>query len=126
MKNLRITVSFLCLIFIPIIGIAQHNNDFETKAIIHVYRPSKVAGFGWAFKLKANGNKIAKIKNGKHVVLAVEPGNTNLEMNKNKIKMDLKAGHVYYFRVSITRNLLIGKPELLEVTETFAKTEISD
>ncbi len=96
------------------------------KSVIHVYRPSRIVGFGWNFKLMADGRKVGKVKNGDHLILELDAGQVQLQMNKNNIDLNLEPGKHYYLRASLVRNIFLGKPEIVEVTETQAKGELED
>ncbi len=96
----------------------------ENLAVVHIYRPNKIIGFGWVFNLRINEEKITKIKNGVHLVLNLEPGQTCFKVKGKTIKINLESGKVYYLRSFIVRNMLLGKPDLVEVTESTAKQEL--
>jgi len=102
----------------------KNNPPKETEAVVYVYRPSKFVGFGDVFTLKVNGEKKGKIKNGKKFILKLPSGKTKFKVRGTKIELDLQAGQTYYLRSVLVRNMLIGKPDLVPVTEQFAKTEL--
>ncbi len=125
-RKTQLMVLFLGLLFVPLFGIGSHSIDPpKTKtAIVHVYRPLKFAGFGWVFKLKANGEKIASVKNGEHLTLELAPGMTKFNIKKRTIEINLEAGKSYYLRTYLIRDGFVGNIELIEVTESFAKSEL--
>ncbi|GMN05166.1 hypothetical protein MTsPCn5_05540 [Croceitalea sp. MTPC5] len=94
------------------------------NAIVCVYRPNNFVGFGAVFNLKVNGEKTGKIKNGKKIILTLPVGKTNFEVRGKTIALELQAGKTYYLRSVLVRNMLLGKPDLVVVTEEFAKTEL--
>jgi len=124
----RLSVLIICMMFLSISVFAETNpkcKEVEENAIVHIYRPSRLVGFGWNFKLNMNGEKLAMVKNGKHLVLEVEPGQTAFKMKSNFIELNLEPGKHYYFRASLTRNMFLGKPEIVEVTEEQAQKELN-
>ncbi len=93
-------------------------------ATVHIYRPVRVVGFGWVFNVKVNDATTTKVKNGNYVTLKLAPGKTRFKLNKSSISTNLEAGKQYYFRTSLVRNLLLGKPEIVEVTKQQASKEM--
>lgn len=102
----------------------KDNDVKKEKAVVHVYRPARIVGFGWNFNLKVNGQKTIKVKNGKQLTLEFEPGKTQFQMKNKCIEMNLEPGIHYYLRASLIKNLLLGKPEVVEVTEEYAQCEL--
>lgn len=118
-------LSVLLLLSLPVFASATPPVENSNEgALVHVYRPRNFVGFGWIFSLKANGEKVAKVKNGRHIVLQLPAGETQLEMYGDSFKINLESGEEYFLRASLRRNMLLGKPELVEVTESFAKNEL--
>lgn len=126
MKNFVIVLLALTMLSLPLFA-TNHpaTGDPTEQAIVRVYRPANIVGFGWIFKLKANGEKVARVKNGRHLMLNLAPGQTEFKMNGKQMSLDLKPGTHYYLRASLVRNLLLGKPELVEVTPTYAVAEMA-
>lgn len=119
----------ICVMFISTSVFAESEPKPEMaqeKAVVHIYRPARIVGFGWNFKLEMKGEKSGKVKNGKHLTLKLEPGKTEFKMKKNFIQMNLEPGKHYYLRASLTRNMFLGKPEIVEVTERQAKMELNN
>lgn len=125
-KKAQFLVLFLSLFLIPLIGISNDSiNPPKTEtAVVHVYRPSKLAGSCWVFNLRANGEKIARVKNGKHLTLNFNPGTTTFSIKNCTVELNLEAGKSYYLRTYLIRDGFVGNVELIEVTESFAKTEL--
>ena len=96
------------------------------KAIVHIYRPARLVGAGWVFKLITNNSKSAKIKNGGNLTIEVEPGRTQFRVKKSLVEIELEAGKHYYLRASLARNMILGKPEIVEITEQQAKREMAN
>ncbi|MDY8136047.1 DUF2846 domain-containing protein [Aquimarina sp. 2201CG5-10] len=94
----------------------------ETRAYVHVYRPGKIAGALNMFSLKANGKKIGTITNGEYEVFMVESGLTEFEIKRKKIKIKLEARKSYYLRTEL---IFLGKTKFEQVTESYAKEELS-
>jgi len=97
----------------------------QESAIVHIYRPARIVGFGWNFKLEVKDEKSTRVKNGKHLMLKFAPGKTAFKMKGQSIEIKLEPGKHYYLRASLTRNMFLGKPELVEVTERQATKEIA-
>ncbi len=128
MKQFIKLVVLFMLVLAPMLVVSKSkdsDNPKNDKATIHVYRPNKIVGFGWVFNLKANGQKIARIKNGRLILLSLEPGQTEFKMAGKTIKINLEPGKNYYLRASLARNLLLGSPELIEVTKSYAMGEMN-
>lgn len=125
-KKAQFLALFFGLILIPLIGISNDsiNTPKIESAVVHVYRPSKFAGFGWVFNLRANGEKVARVKNGKHLTLNFDPGMTKFSIKNRIVELNLEAGKSYYLRTYLIRDGFVGNVELIEVTESFAKTEL--
>ncbi len=119
----------ICTIFISTLALAEKKPKPEIEknnAVVHIYRPTRVVGFGWVFKLKMKDKESTKVKNGKHLTLEFEPGRTEFRMKNNFIEMNLEPSKHYYLRASLARNMFLGKPEIVEVTEQQAKKEIDN
>lgn len=104
----------------------QKLDNEQEPAVVHVYRPARVIGFGAVFKLKTKEGIVARVKNGKHLSVKLDSGKTKFKMRNSSIDIDLEPGKHYYLRTSIIRNMFFGKPELVEVTENQAQKEIAD
>lgn len=125
----KLCMLIICIMFISTIVCAETEPKPEMvleNAIVHIYRPARIVGFGWNFKLEMKGEKSGKVKNGKHLTLKLEPGKTEFRMKKNFIQMNLEPGKQYYLRASLTRNMFLGKPEIVEVTEQQALKELGN
>lgn len=116
-----------CIIWMSVSVFANTGLEDETKpenAIVHIYRPAKLVGFGWVFKVRMNDSDSEKIKNGGKLTMQMEPGNAQFRLKKSEVEIKLEAGKHYYLRTSLVRNLILGKPVIVEVTEQQAKNEI--
>lgn len=122
------TLLLLTFLFLSISTFANQKTDppieSEIKVIVCVYRPNNFVGFGALFNLKVNGEKMGKIKNGKKITLKLVPGKTKFKVRGKTVELELQAGKTYYLRSVLVRNMLLGKPDLVAVTEEFAKTEL--
>lgn len=96
----------------------------EDVATVHIYRPHRIIGFGWVFRLKVNNEFYDRVKNGKHLILKFKPGKTTFAIKKKKVALELEAGKTYYLRSSLRAGFFIGGLDLVEVTESFAVKEI--
>lgn len=126
MKKISVLIVFTVFASISVFAEKKTPEMIQEKAVVHIYRPSRVVGFGWVFKLKMKGKESAKLKNGKHLTLKLEPGKTEFRIKNNIIDMNLEPGKHYYLRASLVRNMFLGKPEIVEVTEQQAKKEIAN
>ena len=124
MRNLIMSIALSVMFVLPAFAHGGEDPKPKAKAVVHIYRPNRAVGFGWVFKLKANGEDVGKIRNGRHFTIELEPGQAQFVMNKNNVQLNLEAGKEYYLRASLVRNLLLGRPELVEVTEAYAQSEI--
>lgn len=96
----------------------------STKAFVHVYRPGNLVGCAWNFILRANGERIASVKNNRHQVLEFEPSQIKVSIKNKEVILNLEPGKHYYLRSVIRRGWFIGSPELVEVTPSFAQQEL--
>lgn len=126
MKKISAIIIFTVFVSVLTFGEDKSTEIVQEKAVVHIYRPSRIVGFGWVFKLKTKGKESAKVKNGKHLTLQFEPGKTEFRIKNNSIEMNLEQGKHYYIRASLVRNMFLGKPEIVEVTEQQAKKEIAN
>ena len=128
MKNLSKLLIILLLCFLTSSFTLSDSQSIDSykieKAIVYVYRPNNFVGFVSVFNLKVNGEKMAKIKNGKNLVLELEPSVTEFKIRNKTLELNLEAGKTYYLRTVIVRNMFLGKPDLTEVTESFAESEL--
>ncbi len=95
----------------------------EENAIVYVYRPAKLIGFGWVFHLKSHGKTILKIPNGSQHVLKLPAGRTRFKIKRKTVEIDLRPGKVYYLKASLINGIPIGRPHLEEVTKETATVD---
>lgn len=126
MKKLNALIIFTIFVSFSAFAEKKTPDSTQEKAVVHIYRPSRIVGFGWVFKLKMKDNQSAKVKNGKHLTLKFEPGETEFRIKNNLINMNLEPGKHYYLRASLVRNMFLGKPEIVEVTKQQARKEIAN
>ncbi len=96
----------------------------NSLALVYIYRPNKIICFGCAYNLKINEKKVTKTKNGVHLILNLKPGKTSFMVEDKTIETNLELGKKYYFLSFIVRNILLRKPDFVEVTESTVKQEL--
>ncbi|WP_350284370.1 DUF2846 domain-containing protein [uncultured Croceitalea sp.] len=125
MRKLVKPIIVFYVLFIPLVSMGNLKiTPSEDVVTVHIYRPKKLVGFAWVFNLKVNGERYDRIKNGDHLVLQFKPGRTTFGIKKKKLSLNLEAGKTYYIRTFIAAGVYIGSLDLIEVTESFAKTEL--
>nr|WP_297919787.1 DUF2846 domain-containing protein [uncultured Allomuricauda sp.] len=126
MKIHCVKILMLGLFFVLLSAFENPNNRplNEDEVVVHIYRPKRAVGFAWIFNLKVNGRRYDKIKNGDHLVLHFKPGETTFAIKKKVVTLDLESGKTYYLRTFIAAGVYIGSLDIVEVTESFAKTEL--
>lgn len=125
----KLSMLMICAIFTSISVFAEKKQKpkmIQKNAVVHIYRPARVVGFGWVFKLKIDGGKVAKVKNGKEMTLELGSGKTEFKMMNSSLEVNLEPGKHYYLRASLIRNMFLGKPELVEVTDNQAQKEMAN
>lgn len=127
----KVTHLLICSLLVSTSVLAETNSGQnvdgnESKVVVHVYRPNRVIGFGWNFNFKANGEKASKVKNGEHLTLEFEPGQTEFQIKNSSVEINLEPGKQYYLRASLIRNMFLGKPEIVEVTAPYARNELAN
>lgn len=123
MKLLLLTV----LLLIPFA--AQGQTEASQSATIYVYRNFYHTTFGKAAPdIKANGEKLVVLDEGRYFVARVEPGLVVVTSGKkkdNRVEFDARAGETYYMRVRAHPGMLFARFELFRVTKEEARKDAS-
>lgn len=97
------------------------------KALIVFYRESRFVGSAGSFSVFEDSVKLGALKNGSFFTVDAEPGEhvytAKTEVTET-IALDVKAGRKYYVRGSFGVGILVGRPELREVSESEAMMHI--
>lgn len=101
-------------------------SDAVKPAIIHVYRPSRMAGFMNTWVLIVNGKPAVRIKNNSYHLLTVPAGRLQLRVHNKMLVVDAQPGRHHYVRCSQAPvvGFLYPIAELLEVAPSTAEGEL--
>ena len=101
----------------------------EGKAIVYIYRQKKYMDSGLKYYVvEANGLKIASLYNGGYLPYITKPGLIEFKSRAeytSSVKTNIKAGQIYYLRLSIEKGTLVGRPVLKFVKPEVGKEEIT-
>ena len=95
-------------------------HDKEETAKVIIYRPGSWFGMAVRIKVKVSDLETVKIKNRTRTELEIPAGEANFKVKfhrKADFSMDLEPGATYYIRGSILPGWLLGRPQLIEVSE---------
>ncbi len=97
------------------------------SATIVLYRPARTYGFAWPIHLRDAAGTRYKVRNGSVDTLHVPPGEVSFriisELRGGELALTPEAGKTYYVRVGLRAGVVLGVPEVIEVTEATAKRD---
>lgn len=99
-------------------GIASAENatgSAEDFATVYIYRPSKMVGKALEPSVFVDGVELARMDNGRYVMLKLKPGKHIIHMTDKKkgFAIDMGRGQQYYFRVGIELGMWKGHGKIL-------------
>lgn len=85
-------------------------------ALLHLYRPGKVAGAMVGYDTYLDGEKVWRAKNGSKTTIRLTNEGTAVLMAKTEsrkeLPLDIRFGHEYYVRCGIKMGVAMGRPKL--------------
>ena len=119
---MKLIISIL-LCFFSIIIYGQEDN----YSVIHVYRHKDLISRNKIAKIFINDSLKIGIKAGWYDTIHIKNGCYDLKTNKNKIVYNnCFQNNEYYFRIDYKYIFIIGKFNLIEVTESFANSDMKN
>jgi len=98
------------------------------RAVMYIYRPWRFGGGGMTPFFQLNETNVAPLENGRFMRVAVPEGHYAARFgfagNFDTHELDVKAGQVYFFRVSIQVGFFVGSPKMYDAKPDDAKPEI--
>ena len=89
-------------------------------ALVHLYRPSRMAGFAIGYDVRLNDSVAYRARNGSRLDLRrSRPGTVTLSAKtetREELTLNLEAGREYYVRCTIGAGALVGRPHLTQVS----------
>jgi glucose/arabinose dehydrogenase len=96
------------------------------KAIVFVYRTSKLVGAALEPSVFCDGVEVARMDNGRYFVLLLDPGEHRIRTTQEYKRVDLKlgAGEVAFVRVRIETGMMKGRGNVYLADESDAAKEL--
>ena len=89
-------------------------------ALLHLYRPGRLAGFAIGYDVRLNDSVVYRASNGSRLDLRrTRPGRVLLSAKteaRTELTLDLQPGREYYVRCTIGVGALVGRPHLTQVS----------
>ncbi|HQG53551.1 MAG TPA: hypothetical protein PLX00_08625 [Bacteroidales bacterium] len=119
MKKLTLFTFFICLSF----EMFSQSTDY---AIITVYRDKDIISRNKNANLFINNVLRISVEGGNYDTLHVKQGCFDLHTNRNKGKLSkcFEPNKNYYYKIDYEYVFILGKFNLMEVTEEFAQVEL--
>jgi len=91
-------------------------------AVLHLYRPARVAGFAVGYDVRLNDSVVYRASNGSQTLLRrAQPGAIKLSAkteSKEEFTLTLQPGREYYVRCTLGAGLVVGTPHLEQMSAT--------
>lgn len=96
------------------------------KAVVFVYRPSKLVGAALEPSVFCDGVEAARMDNGRYFVLLLDPGEHRIHTSQDYKRVDLKlgAGEAAFVRVRIEMGMMKGRGNVYLADEADAAKEL--
>jgi Protein of unknown function (DUF2846) len=96
------------------------------KAVVFVYRPSKLVGAALEPSVFCDGVEVARMDNGRYFVLLLDPGEHRIHTAQDYKRVNLKlgAGEVAFVRVRIEMGMMKGRGNVYVADESDAAKEL--
>jgi hypothetical protein len=99
-------------------------------AVVHLYRPGKMAGFAIGYDVRLNDSVAYRARNGSRLDLRrSKPGPVLLSAKteaSTELSLNLEPGREYYVRCTIGMGALVGRPHLAQVSPAQGSKELAD
>jgi hypothetical protein len=100
------------------------------KALIYVYRPRVVVGGAVSYPIYINNRKVTTLPHTGYYAYLVEPGEVFISAktleNDAHVKLDAKAGQIYYIKGGTATGQLSGRATLNQVHPDLGAEEIKE
>jgi hypothetical protein len=117
----------------PKIGAAMTAADLSAAlpanppyALIHLYRPGKMAGFAIGYDVRVNDSVAYRARNSSRLDLQHRPGTLLLSAKteaREELTLTAEPGHEYFVRCTIGMGALVGRPHLVQVSVAEGRRE---
>lgn len=108
----------------------------QETAEVHLLRKTGYNGSLVAINLIMDGELLCKVKNKRHSVHQIEPGDHSFQAkllgkkmkkkNKEPLELTFEAGKVYYLQLNLKQKMITTQVDVQEITESSAKRLIPD
>jgi uncharacterized membrane protein YhaH (DUF805 family) len=99
----------------------------EGEALIHIYRPGRMAGAMIGYDVYLDDNPVWRAKNGSRTTIRLTTGGAHTVMAKTEVRrevtLDVVLGCEYYIRCGMKMGAMVGRPDLQQVDPAVGKTE---
>jgi hypothetical protein len=99
----------------------------EGEALIHIYRPGRMAGAMIGYDVYLDENPVWRAKNGSRTTIRLTTGGAHTVMAKTEVRrevtLDVVLGCEYYIRCGMKMGAVVGRPDLQQVDAAIGKTE---
>lgn len=98
-------------------------------ALIHLYRPGKMAGFAIGYDVRANDTVVYRARNSSRGDLRrTQAGPFQLSAKteaREEMVLTVEPGREYYVRCTIGMGALVGRPHLMQVSAAEGRRELA-
>ena len=99
-------------------------------AVLHLYRPGRVAGFAIGYDVRLNDTVVYRARNGSQgEVHRLKPGPVLLLAKteaREELTVDLQPGREYFVRCALGAGVLVGRPYLQQVRVSEGRRQLAD
>ncbi len=122
-------IAAVAILLIPSSAHAQDSARSHADEVrVNVYRYKQYLGSGLRPSIYVDERDVARLQNGRYVVLALQPGKHSFRSNdkQSQIELDGKAGQEYYIRIDIATGYWKGHGRLTLVQPEQGVGEIKE
>jgi hypothetical protein len=95
-------------------------------ALIHFYRPGKMAGFAIGYDVRVNDSVTYRARNSSQLAVTHRPGVLTISAKteaREEIHLNVEPGREYFVRCTIGMGALVGRPHLTQVSVAEGRRE---
>jgi hypothetical protein len=120
-------ITVVLLLFSSNVMNAQEQSQSDERVRVYVYRYKQYVGKGLRPSIYCDERDVARVQNGRSVVLALTPGKHAFRSNdtQSQIEIDLKAGQEYYIRIDLAAGFWKGHGRLALVQPEQGRAEFA-
>lgn len=128
--NLKWILAAIVILSLPVtyMEAAEIPQAKDGQGLIVFYRESGFGGGAVRFNLNQGQEPIGALNSGSILLRDVEPGQHTFwsqAISKDSITIDVVAGNTYYVKGVVKMGLVVGRPQLVVVSEAEAKPSIA-